>query len=215
MGGGTEAFPDLGAHCQHPDCHQLDFLPFHCDACRKVHPLACVCLLCFVYMYLCKPFNLGVSIMQVFCVEHRSHKSHQCPKSDHNSRKVVVCEICSTSIETTGHDEKVLLEKHRSSGGCDPANKRKPTCPVRRCKQVLTFSNTSTCKTCQLKVCLKHRFPVDHACGRGSAATTTSSVAGRWNDKFLVALASRNGKDCGKTGRGSVSPPSTPSIKAC
>lgn len=36
MGGGTEAFPDLGDHCQHPDCHQLDFLPFHCDGCKKV-----------------------------------------------------------------------------------------------------------------------------------------------------------------------------------
>ncbi|KAF3444700.1 hypothetical protein FNV43_RR14393 [Rhamnella rubrinervis] len=188
MGGGTEAFHDLGAHCQHSDCHQLDFLPFHCDACRKV-----------------------------FCLEHRSYKSHECPKSDHNSRKVLVCEVCSTSIETTGHgDEKVLLEKHRNSGVCDPANKKKPTCPVRRCKQVLTFSNTSTCKTCQLKVCLKHRFPVDHACSQGSSLATSSSVVGgRWNDKFLVALASRKDKDCAKSGRGSVSPPSTPSVKAC
>lgn len=36
MGGGTEAFPDLGSHCQHQDCHQLDFLPFKCDGCHKV-----------------------------------------------------------------------------------------------------------------------------------------------------------------------------------
>lgn len=34
--GGTEAFPDLGRHCQHSDCHQLDFLPFTCDGCQKV-----------------------------------------------------------------------------------------------------------------------------------------------------------------------------------
>jgi hypothetical protein len=34
--GGTEAFPDLGKHCQHLDCHQLDFLPFTCDGCKQV-----------------------------------------------------------------------------------------------------------------------------------------------------------------------------------
>lgn len=34
--GGTEAFPDLGKHCQHSECNQLDFLPFQCSACQKV-----------------------------------------------------------------------------------------------------------------------------------------------------------------------------------
>jgi len=34
--GGTEAFPDLGKHCQRVDCHQLDFLPFTCDGCKQV-----------------------------------------------------------------------------------------------------------------------------------------------------------------------------------
>lgn len=34
--GGTEAFPDLGKHCQLLDCHQLDFLPFTCDGCKQV-----------------------------------------------------------------------------------------------------------------------------------------------------------------------------------
>ncbi|KAH7532558.1 zinc finger AN1 domain-containing stress-associated protein 12 [Ziziphus jujuba] len=194
MGGGTEAFPDLGAHCEHSDCHQLDFLPFNCDGCRKV-----------------------------FCLEHRSYKSHHCPKSDHNSRRVLVCQTCSTSIETTGQhdDDKALLEAHKNSGTCDPAKNKKPTCPVRRCKEVLTFSNTSTCKTCHLKVCLKHRFPADHACRRTSSSKAASSSVvggngGWWNNKFLEALASRKGKDCSKaTEPGSVSPPSTPSVKAC
>ncbi|XP_050271369.1 zinc finger AN1 domain-containing stress-associated protein 12 [Quercus robur] len=190
MGGGTEAFPDLGQHCQNPDCNQLDFLPFKCDGCQKV-----------------------------FCVEHRSYKAHECPKSDHNSRKVVVCETCSMSIETTGRDgedEKAMLEKHEKSGNCDPKKKKKPTCPVRRCKEILTFSNTSTCKTCQLNVCLKHRFPADHVCKKAAAAATVVKGNGRWNDRFLAAMASRNGKDCGsKSGHGSASTPSTPSsVKA-
>ncbi|TKY50368.1 Zinc finger AN1 domain-containing stress-associated protein 12 [Spatholobus suberectus] len=188
--GGTEAFPDLGKHCQHHDCNQLDFLPFTCDGCR-----------------------------QVFCLEHRSYKSHACPKSDHDSRKVVVCETCSMSIETTGHvgqDEEAILERHLKSGNCDPTKKKKPICPVRRCKEVLTFSNTSTCKTCHVKVCLKHRFPADHACSRGASASSSSSVAnGRWNNRFLAALASRSGQECAKTAKPrSASPPSTPSVEA-
>ncbi len=75
-------------------------------------------------------------------MEHRSYRTHECPKSYHNRRKVVVCEICSTSIETTGRDgedEKAILEKHEKSGICDPKKKKKPTCPVSRCKEILTF----------------------------------------------------------------------------
>lgn len=138
----------------------------------------------------------------MFCLEHRSYKSHDCPKSDHNSRKVVVCEICSTSIETTGRDEddeKLILEKHVKSGNCDPKKKKKPTCAVRRCKEILTFSNTCICKTCELKVCLKHRFPADHSCNNASSTpAATAASGGLFNNKFLAALASRMGKDWAK-----------------
>ncbi|XP_057983492.1 zinc finger AN1 domain-containing stress-associated protein 12 [Malania oleifera] len=194
MGRGTEAFPDLGRHCQNPECNQLDFLPFKCDGCRKV-----------------------------FCLEHRSYKSHECPKSEHNSRKVVVCEICSTSIEITGSNggdgvEKAALERHEKSGDCDPRKKKKPVCPIKRCKEILTFSNTSTCKICELKVCLKHRFPADHACRKSSSSPLVSAVASRGTgNKFLIALAARTeGNDCAKQSRRSASPPSTPqSVEAC
>ncbi|CAK7322754.1 unnamed protein product [Dovyalis caffra] len=189
MGGGTEAFPDLGRHCQHSECKQLDFLPFNCDSCRKV-----------------------------FCLEHRSYKSHDCPKPYQKSRKVVVCEICSASIETTGRDEddeRVILEKHEKSADCDPKKKKKPTCGVKRCKEILSFSNTCTCKTCHLKVCLKHRFPADHVCKKSSSSALPLMSEGRSNNKFLIALGLRNGKDCANNGRSSNSPPSrTPSVKA-
>ncbi|KAK7271709.1 hypothetical protein RJT34_27830 [Clitoria ternatea] len=186
--GGTEAFPDLGKHCQHHHCHQLDFLPFTCQGCKLV-----------------------------FCLEHRSYKSHECPKSDHNSRKVVVCETCSMSIETTGHvgqNEEAILERHHKSGNCDPSKKKKPTCPVKRCKEVLTFSNTSTCKTCHLKVCLKHRFPAVHACSRGASASSSSVANRQWNNKFLAALTSRSEQDCAKHAAPRSTSPSTPSVKA-
>ncbi|GAU50583.1 hypothetical protein TSUD_283140 [Trifolium subterraneum] len=191
--GGTEAFPDLGKHCQHLDCHQLDFLPFTCDGCK-----------------------------QVFCVEHRSYKSHECQKQDHNSRKVVVCEECSMSMEitnNTGENEETILKKHHTSRKCDPSKKKKPTCPVKRCKEILTFSNTSTCKTCHIKVCLKHRFAADHACSKGVSSSSLTNAAGngRWNNRFMAALASRNNnQDCAKKAgtRSTNSPPSTPSVKA-
>lgn len=191
MGGGTEAFPDLGSHCQLSDCHQLDFLPFTCHACQKV-----------------------------FCLEHRSCKSHECPKSDFNSRKVLVCEICSMSIETTGcqgEDDKAILQKHEKSGDCDPKKKKKkPTCPVKRCKGILTFSNTSTCKTCQIQVCLKHRFPADHACKRNSSSSQPLvKDIKEANNKFLTALVARSGNDCGNKSRASSSLPTNSSVKAC
>lgn len=137
---------------------------------------------------------------------------------------MVVCEACSMSIETTTgnlgeQEEKAILKKHHNSGNCDPNKKKKPICPVKRCKEVLTFSNTSVCKTCHIKVCLKHRFPTDHACGKGdSVSYSTPSVVdnGKWNNRFLTALASRSGQDCSKkVGARSSSPPSTPSVKAC
>ncbi|XP_043725307.1 zinc finger AN1 domain-containing stress-associated protein 12 [Telopea speciosissima] len=183
MAGGTEAFPDLGKHCQHEDCHQLDFLPFKCDGCRKV-----------------------------FCLEHKSYKSHECPKSDLKSRKVVVCENCSVSIETTGskeEDEKVVLERHEKSGDCYPSKKKKPKCPVKRCKEILTFSNTNTCRICQQKVCLKHRFPTDHICRK---AVPTAAAPG--TNKFLLALATRKVTNCGASTGSSSANSAPPSVKA-
>lgn len=139
-------------------------------------------------------------------MEHRSAKSHDCPKPDAGSRKVVVCEACSAAVETTGcdgDDEKRIMERHEKSGDCDPTKKKKPKCPVPRCKEVLTFSNTAACKSCRVKTCLKHRFPVDHACRQLKPPSSTAS-----SNKFLVALAARTAKDCGKNIAASSSQPS-------
>ncbi|KAL1188590.1 Zinc finger AN1 domain-containing stress-associated protein 12 [Cardamine amara subsp. amara] len=184
-GGGTEAFPDLGEHCQNPDCKLLDFLPFTCDGCKLV-----------------------------FCLEHRSYKSHGCSKSDHGSRTVSICETCSIAIETTGFDKegiKSLLQKHERSGDCDPNKKKKPMCPVKRCREILTFANNITCKDCGVKFCLKHRFPTDHVCNKKRFATNGGTSL-RWNEKFMEALSMRNEKGCGRGS--SVSSRSSPSVRS-
>ncbi|PKA54399.1 Zinc finger AN1 domain-containing stress-associated protein 12 [Apostasia shenzhenica] len=96
MGGGTEAFPDLGDHCQHDDCHQLDFLPFTCEACGKI-----------------------------FCLEHRTYRAHGCPSADRGSRTVAVCQICSAAVEKEeGEDDESAVSRHERSGGCDASRKR-------------------------------------------------------------------------------------------
>ncbi|GJN34091.1 hypothetical protein PR202_gb22730 [Eleusine coracana subsp. coracana] len=153
--GGTEAFPDLGAHCDDPDCNQLDFLPFVCDGCGNT-----------------------------FCAEHRTYKAHGCANE---GRTVVVCEACGAAIERIPgqDDEQAVLAAHARSRQCDPARKHKPRCPVRRCKETLTFSNTSQCKRCGQKVCLKHRFAADHDC-----AATARTAAG--------AAAARRAGQCGR-----------------
>uniref|UniRef100_A0A1J3FN23 Zinc finger AN1 domain-containing stress-associated protein 12 n=1 Tax=Noccaea caerulescens TaxID=107243 RepID=A0A1J3FN23_NOCCA len=185
-GGGTEAFPDLGEHCQNPDCKLLDFLPFTCDGCKLV-----------------------------FCLDHRSYKSHDCPKPDQGNRTVSICETCSVAIETTGFDEeeiKSLLEKHEKSGDCDPKKKKKPICPVKRCREILTFANNLTCKDCGVKFCLKHRFPTDHVCNKKTIINTAAGgTSSTWNEKFMEALSLRNKKGCG---RGTSVSSNSPSIRS-
>jgi predicted nucleic acid binding AN1-type Zn finger protein len=149
---GTELFPDLGAQCDDPECNQLDFLPFQCDGCGGF-----------------------------FCAAHRTYLDHGCAKTADEGRTVVVCPDCGDSIERTApgqQDEKAILEAHVRSRRCGPARKRKPQCPARRCKEALTFCNTTQCKGCRLKVCLKHRFPADHDCP-GSARAVAGAAAAR------------------------------------
>lgn len=117
-------------------------------------------------------------------MEHRSYVEHACSNADDKSRVVVVCKICSLVIEKKRADEEEekILEDHVRLGNCDVTKKViKPRCPVKSCKEILTFSITYECKTCRQKVCFKHRFPTDHMCA-------TAAIG---ESKFLLALASR------------------------
>ena len=48
----------IGAHCQMPYCHVLDFLPFRCESCRGT-----------------------------YCLDHRSEIAHKCPKEGEWARR--------------------------------------------------------------------------------------------------------------------------------
>ncbi|CAN0910028.1 Zinc finger AN1 and C2H2 domain-containing stress-associated protein 11 [Linum grandiflorum] len=136
---GTPAFPDLGKHCFVDDCKQLDFLPFTCDRCR-----------------------------QVFCLQHRSYIKHNCPTADKNDVTVVVCPLCAKGVRLIGNEDPNISWETHVNTECDPSNydrvTKKPKCPVKGCRETLTFSNTIKCRECTKDHCLKHRFSLDHSC---------------------------------------------------
>ncbi|KAK1412919.1 hypothetical protein QVD17_34523 [Tagetes erecta] len=136
---GTPAIPNLGKQCSVDDCKLIDFLPFTCDCCNKV-----------------------------FCLEHRGYNTHQCPNASKNDLTVVVCPLCAKGVHLIpDQDPNITWESHVNTD-CDPSNYAKVTnkkrCPVRGCKETLTFSNTIKCRDCTSDHCLKHRFGPDHSC---------------------------------------------------
>ncbi|XP_051138896.1 zinc finger AN1 and C2H2 domain-containing stress-associated protein 13-like [Andrographis paniculata] len=136
---GTPAFPDLGKHCSVDDCRQLDFLPFTCDCCQ-----------------------------QVFCLDHRSYSRHQCPKANKNDHTVVICPLCAKGVHLIPQEDPNITWESHVNIDCDPSNyeiaTKKRKCPVPRCRETLTFSNTIKCRDCNIDHCLKHRFGPDHNC---------------------------------------------------
>ena len=142
----------IGSHCSQPGCGQIDFLPFTCDCCSRV-----------------------------FCLEHRSYRSHACEKAGDRDLQVIVCPLCAKSVKLQGRqDVHEAFDKH-SRTECDPSNYRKvhhkPRCPVEGCRERLREVNTFRCKQCGLNVCLAHRLEADHAC------------AGAWQMRSLYAAA--------------------------
>nr|AXC59788.1 A20/AN1-type zinc-finger protein [Fraxinus velutina] len=136
---GTPAFPNLGKHCSVEVCRQIDFLPFTCDCCH-----------------------------QVFCLEHRSYGSHQCPKADKHDVTVVICPLCAKGVRLIPDEDPNITWESHVNIECDPSNYEKATkkrkCPVPRCRELLTFSNTVKCRDCNVDHCLKHRFGPEHNC---------------------------------------------------
>jgi hypothetical protein len=129
-------FSNLGKHCEHPRCHQLDFLPFKCDGCTKT-----------------------------YCLDHRTYDAHTCPKTLVVDKKVPTCPLCDAIISIPkGGDINAAVDQHITSG-CKPPEKEKiykNKCTVKGCKQCELIP--INCKQCRQIFCLKHRSPLDHKC---------------------------------------------------
>lgn len=62
---------------------------------------------------------------------------------------MIVCPLCDTSIPwAPGADEQLLFEQHMTSGNCIPKPAQKPRCPVKGCREKLTFSKLDS--VCQV-----------------------------------------------------------------
>eukprot|EP00933_Yihiella_yeosuensis_P053616 TRINITY_DN51890_c0_g1_i1.p1 TRINITY_DN51890_c0_g1~~TRINITY_DN51890_c0_g1_i1.p1 ORF type:complete len:193 (+),score=22.71 TRINITY_DN51890_c0_g1_i1:69-581(+) len=156
-------FSDCGKHCEDPYCRQQDLLPLQCNACGKT-----------------------------YCSNHFSYEAHSCPKGrKETDKRVIVCPLCQEAIPLPfGEDENEVWERHFSTT-CRPkttAATGPPRCPVRGCKEKLTFSNSCTCDKCKLKVCLKHRYEEDHECRPSSNCRTSARRASesRTSSGFLA-----------------------------
>lgn len=141
------------AHCSVPTCHQLDFLPFRCDACGEV-----------------------------FCKDHFAHARHQCRRANSASVQVLLCPICTSSIRMSpDEDPNITWERHfNTSCSQVPQQKKGPaTCPVPGCKEKMGLSNRFDCQGCGQRVCMRHRMQEDHPCESWRAEAAASSASRR------------------------------------
>ncbi|CAI5464904.1 unnamed protein product [Closterium sp. Yama58-4] len=166
----------------------LDFLPFKCDACH-----------------------------QPFCLEHRSYGAHECPDVHVKDVTVTVCPKCSSSFRTSRfEDAERALARHMGGSDCQAASaERRTKCPVRGCRQRLTTSNRAKCRSCAKDHCLQHRLASDHHCAHraASSATMPTRAEGKGaGQRFLDALAKRNGGECAQS---NSSGSSSDSAKGC
>jgi predicted nucleic acid binding AN1-type Zn finger protein len=129
-------FPDVGKFCSHPECHQLDFLPFTCSNCSKV-----------------------------FCLDHRSVAAHACPKVQ-QARTVDCPACTLTLAVKIGEDADAVIARHLDAGCERERARSKQgfKCRAKGCKarELVPVE----CRHCRENFCFKHRFPSDHSCAR-------------------------------------------------
>eukprot|EP00873_Tetraselmis_striata_P002160 jgi/Tetstr1/422424/TSEL_013262.t1 len=170
----------IGTRCAHPECRQLDFLPFECDCCSRT-----------------------------FCLEHRTYRSHSCPSARAAGDETIVCPLCARAIRVAADEDANLAWERHQREGCDTANyakvHKKPRCPAPSCKEKLNSVNTYRCKDCGIEVCLKHRFPADHGCAERIAQARAARGAGGWAAKANSSLGRMWGSGTGTGGGSSAS----------
>ena len=142
---------DIGAHCSLEGCHQKDFLPFTCDCCTNV-----------------------------FCLDHRSYPTHQCPASGVRDHRIIHCPLCKSAVQLQDHEDPNETWERHARSACNPSlyasrkKKKKTRCCVTGCKEVLGTSNKVQCTMCGKETCIRHRFKTDHECIRVESSARSS-----------------------------------------
>ncbi|XP_065577971.1 AN1-type zinc finger protein 2A-like [Artemia franciscana] len=143
--------PDLGKHCSVESCHQLDFLPFKCDACGKI-----------------------------FCLEHYKYNSHSCTSAEKKNVQVPVCPLCNGPVPGNRDDPPDIAVSGHIDNDCksDPAKAKRKLfsnlCSYKKCKQKEMIP--VVCSECKRNYCLKHRHTTDHECQGRQAAIRDAAL---------------------------------------
>jgi len=128
-------FPNLGEHCSESACNRLDFLPLKCDACKGI-----------------------------FCTDHISYTSHNCPSAYKKNIQVPVCPLCNVPISIKRGDPPDLVVGLHIDNDCKESRRKifSNKCSSKGCK--VKEMVPVKCSECGANFCLKHRHPTDHAC---------------------------------------------------
>mmetsp|Transcript_5462 Transcript_5462/g.20992 ORF Transcript_5462/g.20992 Transcript_5462/m.20992 type:complete len:298 (-) Transcript_5462:29-922(-) len=142
-------FPGLGSHCAVDECSVLDFLPFRCEGCERVH-----------------------------CLEHRTPAAHRCSAAAAEGAAEVVCPLCANTVPLgPDGDADRAVDAHIGSGCAGAAKKER--CGARGCGAALGLLGAFACKFCSRRLCASHRLPEDHACAAMAAALAPAPPKGR------------------------------------
>ncbi len=128
---------NLGKHCEVPDCHQRDFLPFTCDVCSKK-----------------------------LCLNHRTYGAHSCHGNQTKDMTSIDCPLCGKSVKFAKSDDIDSIWNEHYKTVCTQSMRPKSVtkCHEESCQIILGPSNNFTCNKCKQQVCLTHRRAEDHHC---------------------------------------------------
>ena len=126
---------NLGKLCDFATCDCKDFLPYKCSYCKNI-----------------------------FCTNHRSFTDHNCSRVMDLDIISIECPKCNKSLKMYRKDNEGLILKKHDETCTIKCEKIEKVCDRIGCKTKLIFSNTYTCKKCNLDVCISHRFEEEHFC---------------------------------------------------
>ncbi|KMU91384.1 Zfand1 protein [Coccidioides immitis H538.4] len=181
----------IGKHCQFEYCHQLDFLPFRCESCKKT-----------------------------YCLDHRTETAHKCPNAGEWAAARRRKEASATSNNNNNNrmlSPSTLLPNSKptiyNSAQCSH-----PKCKT--LIHTLQNPGVH-CQNCNRHYCLSHRLREDHDCTKliplGARPVGGKSVAQTNVDKARSAFSKLRawGKDKSSSVTANLAPkPKPPSSAA-
>lgn len=160
----------IGKHCQLEYCNQLDFLPFHCQSCKKT-----------------------------FCLDHRTEDAHKCDNKGAWAERKRQAQLARPSAGAGKHMRDAVSIKPCSDDSCKTvigtANSTGVHCD--RCNRDYCLKHRlQEDHDCKSKIPIGARPGRDMKAVREQTASTFSKLKSLWNEKKKEETAKgRLGKD--------------------